>query len=73
MLTARLMQRRTPRGKWRGPNPTTAAGAAALLAYIAIGPITGLFELGECRWHETAFRNVVASLARITRQSQQAA
>jgi hypothetical protein len=46
--------------------PTTAAGAAAMLAYIATGPITGLFELGETRWHETAFRTVVASLAKIT-------
>jgi hypothetical protein len=35
--------------------PTTAAGAAELLEYIAVGPITGLFELGETSWHETAF------------------
>jgi hypothetical protein len=53
--------------------PSTAAGASALLAYITTGPITGLFELGETRWHEAAFRNVAASLARITSQSQQAA
>jgi hypothetical protein len=53
--------------------PTTVAGAAALLAYITTGPITGLFELGETHWHETAFRGVVASLAKITRQSQRAA
>ena len=52
--------------------PTNAAGAAALLAYIATDPMTGLFELGE-DWHETAFRTVVASLARITRQSKRAA
>lgn len=50
--------------------PTTAAGASALLTYIATGPITGLFELGETHWHETAFRTVVASLAKITGQSQ---
>jgi hypothetical protein len=52
--------------------PTTAAGASALLAYITTGPVTGLFELGETSWHETAFRTVVASLAKIT-QSQLAA
>jgi hypothetical protein len=46
--------------------PSTAAGAAALLAYITTGPITGLFELGETQWHETAFRTVVAALAQIT-------
>jgi hypothetical protein len=53
--------------------PSTAAGASALLSYIATGPVTGLFELGETHWHETAFRTVVASLAKITRQSQRAA
>jgi hypothetical protein len=50
--------------------PSTAPGASALLTYIATGPITGLFELGETDWHETAFRTVVASLAKITLQSQ---
>jgi hypothetical protein len=40
---------------------------------IATGAVTGLFELGETHWHETAFRTVVASLAEITRQSQRAA
>jgi hypothetical protein len=50
--------------------PTTAAGAAAMLAYITTGPITGLFELGETHWHETAFRTVVAALAEITGQSR---
>jgi hypothetical protein len=53
--------------------PTTPAGAAEMLAYITTGPITGLFELGETDWHETAFRTVVASLAEITGQSNQAA
>jgi hypothetical protein len=53
--------------------PSTAAGAAALLAYITTGPITGLFELGETAWHETAFRTAVASLAQITGQSQRGA
>jgi hypothetical protein len=53
--------------------PITAAGAAALLEYITTRPTTGLFELGETNWHETAFRTVVASLADITGQSQQAA
>jgi hypothetical protein len=53
--------------------PSTAAGASALLTYITTGPITGLFELGETHWHETAFRNVAASLAKITHRSQQAA
>ena len=52
--------------------PTTAAGAAALLAYIATDNGSGLFELGETPWHETAFRTV-ASLARITRKSLRAA
>ena len=50
--------------------PTIAAGASALLTYVATGPITGLFELGETGWHETEFRTVVASLTNITRQSQ---
>jgi len=49
--------------------PSTAAGASALLTYITTGPVTGLFELGETRWHETAFRNVTASLARITQRA----
>jgi hypothetical protein len=53
--------------------PTTVAGASALLTYIATGPITGLFELGETNWHETAFRTVATSLAKIARQSQRAA
>jgi hypothetical protein len=53
--------------------PTTAAGAAELLEYIAAGPITGLFELGETSWHETAFRTVTAALAKIARQPQKAA
>jgi hypothetical protein len=47
---------------------STAAGAAALLAYITTGPITGLSELGETHWHETAFRTVTEALAKITRQ-----
>ena len=51
----------------------TAAGAAALREYVTTGPITGIFELGETDRHETAFRNVAASLAKITRRSQQAA
>jgi hypothetical protein len=46
---------------------------SGLLAYITTGPITGLFELGETDWHETAFRTVVASLAKITAQSQRGA
>jgi hypothetical protein len=49
--------------------PTTAAGASAMLAYIATGPATGLFDLGETRWHETAFLTVVESLAEITGKS----
>ncbi len=53
--------------------PTTVAGAAALLKYITRGPITGLFELGETDWHETAFRNAAASLAEIARRSKRAA
>jgi hypothetical protein len=53
--------------------PTTTAGAATMLAYITTGAITGLFELGETDWHETAFRTAVASLAEITGQSQLAA
>jgi hypothetical protein len=53
--------------------PTTVAGASALLSYIATNPTTGLFELGETHWHETAFRTVAAALARITGTSQRAA
>jgi hypothetical protein len=49
--------------------PLTAAGASALLTYITTGNITGLFELGETDWHETAFRNVAASLAKITQRA----
>ena len=51
----------------------TAAGTAALLEYVTTGPITGLFELGETDRHGRRFRNVAASLAKITRRSQQAA
>lgn len=57
----------------RGRKPTTAAGASAMLNVIATEPTTGLFELGETHWHETAFRTVTAALAKITRQSQRAA
>lgn len=59
------------RAAWRlaRTRPTTAAGAAALLEYVTVGPITGLFELGETAWHETAFRNLAASLAEIARQA----
>jgi hypothetical protein len=52
---------------------TTEAGASAMLTYITTGPITGLFELGETDWHETAFRTVVAALAKITGQLQRCA
>jgi hypothetical protein len=31
-----------------------------MLACVSTNPSTGLFELGETRWHETAFHNVVA-------------
>jgi hypothetical protein len=48
--------------------PTTVAGASAMLSFIATNPTNGLFELGETRWHETAFRTVTAALAKITRQ-----
>jgi len=49
--------------------PRTTAGASALLTYIATDKTTGFFELGETRWHETAFRTVVASFARIARKA----
>ena len=49
------------------------AGASAMLTYITTRPLTGLFELGETAWHETAFRTAVASLAKITGQSQRGA
>jgi hypothetical protein len=52
---------------------TTAAGCSAFLTYITTRPLTGLFELGETDWHETAFRTVAASLAKITGLSQRAA
>jgi hypothetical protein len=48
--------------------PSTVAGASAMLSFIATEPTTGLFELGETRWHETAFRTVTAALAKITQQ-----
>jgi hypothetical protein len=48
---------------------TTAAGASELPTYIATGPVTDLFELGEAAWHETAFRTVTASLAKITQRA----
>jgi hypothetical protein len=53
--------------------PITAARAAELLEYITTGPITGLFELGETVWHETAFRTAVSALATIMRQLPQLA
>jgi hypothetical protein len=53
--------------------PTTVAGASAMLTYIACDKSTGFFELGETRWHETAFRTVTAALRQIARQSQRAA
>ena len=53
--------------------PTTVAGVSALLTYITTEPVTGMFELGETRWHEAASRTVAASLAKITGQSQRAA
>jgi hypothetical protein len=48
--------------------PGTDAGAAAMLTYITTDKSTGFFELGETKWHETAFRTVAASLAKIARQ-----
>jgi hypothetical protein len=51
--------------------PTTAA--SAMLICITTRPLTGLFTLGETDWHETAFRTAIASLAKITGQSQRAA
>jgi hypothetical protein len=53
--------------------PTTVAGAAAVLAYITAEPAVGLFDLGETAWHETAFRTVAAALANITAQGKRAA
>jgi hypothetical protein len=49
--------------------PTTAAGASAFLTYITTRPLTGLFELGETDWHETAFRTAVDSLSRIAKRA----
>ena len=70
-VTAPVMRRRKQLGKWRGQN--SLLPPAPLRCYVTTGPITGLFELGETDRHETAFRNVAASLAKITRRSQQAA
>jgi hypothetical protein len=53
--------------------PATITGASAMLFYVAIAPAVGLFDLGEMDWHETAFRTVAASLAKITGQSRRAA
>ena len=49
---------------------TTTEGAAEFLAYITVGSITGLFELGETGWHETAFRTVTTALAKISGMSR---
>jgi len=45
--------------------PTTFAGAAALLEYITVRPVTGLFELGETALHQMAFLNVADALTEI--------
>ena len=45
--------------------PTTIAGASAVLNYIVEGPAVGLFDLGETAWHETAFKTVAAALAKL--------
>jgi hypothetical protein len=53
--------------------PTTLAGASAVLSYIVDGPSVGLFDLGETAWHETAFRTVASALAKMARSSRIAA
>lgn len=53
--------------------PTTIAGASAVLNYIVDGPSVGLFDLGETAWHETAFKTVARALSRIARKRREAA
>ncbi|WP_298106489.1 hypothetical protein [Bradyrhizobium sp.] len=52
--------------------PTTLAGASAMLTYIVDGPAVGLFDVGEMDWHETAFRTVTRALAKLARESRPA-
>jgi hypothetical protein len=46
---------------------TTFAGASEMLSLITTGNTTGLFSVGRMDWHETAFRNVAAGLAKLAR------
>lgn len=52
--------------------PTTLAGASAMLNYIVDEPAVGLFDVGEMDWHETAFRTVTRALAKLARESRPA-
>jgi hypothetical protein len=49
--------------------PTTVAGAAAMLKYLTRDPQNGLFELGEVVWLETAFRTLERALSKMARET----
>jgi hypothetical protein len=56
--------------------PTTTAGAAAMLRHLTKDPMYGLweaFEYGKAVWLETAFRTLERSLAKMARGSRLAA
>jgi hypothetical protein len=53
--------------------PTTVAGAAAMLKYLTRDRQNGLFELGEVIWLDAAFRTLERSLAKMARGSRLAA
>ena len=55
--------------------PTTAAGAGAMLRYLTHDPLYGLweaFEYGKAVWLETAFESLQRGLAKLARESGQA-
>ena len=72
---------RSKSSRWSGvifPSPSADLDQAVqfALSMVVIHPRVNDnagIELGETAWHETAFRTAVASLAKITSQSQRAA
>jgi hypothetical protein len=53
--------------------PTTTAGAAAMLRYLTRDPMYGIweaFEYGKAVWLETAFESLQRGLARLARESK---
>jgi hypothetical protein len=56
--------------------PTTTAGAAAMLRYLTRDPMYGLwkaFDYGKAVWLETGFQTLERSLAKMARGSRSAA